>query len=148
SGCDSAGAIVAVIIDDHDAERPAIVLLQQRSHAARDAFGLVARRNDRGDRWPRVRDRADARIVSHAGAPIRAPRSDQVDPDHGTNDCNHDAHRHAFSACIDPPASTSITTLSSTRLPKHLTMWENSTTSAGPRVDMWRRAHTLPPSRM
>ncbi len=27
--CDSAGAVVAVVIDDHDGERPAIVLPQQ-----------------------------------------------------------------------------------------------------------------------
>src|SRR4029079_13680887 len=118
----STGAFVAVIFDDLCAERPVLVLPQQRCHAARDAFGFVARRNDYCNGRPRIWHAGDARIVPHAGTPVGTPPSDQVDPDRGTDDCNHNAHRHALFARVDRPASTSITTLSSTRLLKHLTM--------------------------
>ncbi len=90
------GAIVAIVVDDGDRQRPAIVLQQQRPDAVRDAFGFVARGNNHGNRRPDGQ-RFDGRGIARTCAPISAPRTDQVGPNPHANDCNYRAHRRRFS---------------------------------------------------
>ena len=50
---DRGGAIAALVIDQNDRERAGIGLAEQGADAFRDAFGFIARWDDRNHRGPR-----------------------------------------------------------------------------------------------
>ena len=73
------GAVAAAVVDQHDAERPGIVLAQQAADGLRDHVGLVAGGNDRHDGGPARRDGKHA-VIALARQPEAAAREQQVEP--------------------------------------------------------------------
>ncbi len=74
------GGVSALIVDHDHAEFARIILPQQRGDGLADAFGLVARGNDRHHRGPHG-ERRDDLVIALGRPPEAAARGDEIEPD-------------------------------------------------------------------
>src|SRR5262249_32276615 len=96
-------AILAVVVDQDDRPRAAIVLRQQRAHARGNVIGLVACGHHGQDPRPRPRPRRRA-IVALGAAPKGSAGEEEVKPDRKGNAGNNQHARREPPLCAGTSA--------------------------------------------